>query len=496
MLRDHTIAHPLPALLVTLALLATTGCATKSLHNQDWFVMETPHFELVSSLDTDEMRFMARDLELFHGGAQYIVGRELPNPPKKTRVYAYDGRSLNRPFDVRGQSSHFIPDLVRPILVLRAGGSFQEDASEDTLHEYTHFLVRQGDRRRPLWYEEGIAQLASTIEPRKGHARVSPPRMDHVRTLRDWAKSSVDPTLDATEIFDWTHRDRERFIAESWALVHYATLAPDQRKAQDRPLARFRHALDSGAQQGQSARIALGSRGEKLSLAIREYISQDRLSYATVVPRNEWKASNATITPLDRATGRRYLGELALAMGRQEPALRYFRMVPPSVPGRDTGLAGALRIDGELDKARARIEPELKRAPDDAAVALEAARIYHALGEERVEARAAYLGEARRHYTRAAELDPNVPATRADHAATYLLDGEDARQGLPLITAAYRQLPGSLEIQLLFAQLEAKRGKRSPALLHASDVASRGHGLPIADDAQQLLDSLRRPEPR
>ena len=192
MFRDCIIARSLPALLVALALLATTGCATKSLHNQDWFVLETPHFEVVSSLDTDEIRFMARDLELFHSGVQYILGRGLPNPPKKTRVYAYDGRSLSRPFDVRGQSSHFVPDLVRPILVLRAGGSFKEDALEDTLHDYAHFLVRQGDRRRPLWYEEGVAQLASTIEPRQGHARVAPPRMDHVRTLRDWAKSTIN----------------------------------------------------------------------------------------------------------------------------------------------------------------------------------------------------------------------------------------------------------------------------------------------------------------
>ena len=46
------------------------------------------------------------------------------------------------------------------------------------------------------------------------------------------------------------------------------------------------------------------------------------------------------------------------------------------------------------------------------------------------------------------------------------------------------------------AELEARRGKRSPALLHATDVASRGHDQPIAKDAEQLLDSLRRPESR
>ena len=76
--------------------------------------------------------------------------------------------------------------------------------------------------------------------------------------------------------------------------------------------------------------------------------------------------------------------------------------------------------------------------------------------------------------------------------ATYLIEGEDAGLGLPLVTRAYRMLPGSLEIQLIFAKLEAKRGKRSPARLHASDVASRGHGLDIEDEANELIESLRK----
>jgi tetratricopeptide (TPR) repeat protein len=454
-------------------------------------MLDSPHYRVVSSLGEEETRFLARDLELFHAGVAYILGGDLPNPPKKAVVYAFDGRGITRPFDVRGASGYFLPTLSGPVLVLRTGGGFTGDVTPEMLHEYTHFLVRQSDKRRPLWYEEGISQMSSTIRPRGGHARVAPPRHDHVRTLRDWTRASVDPTLDMANLTRATIRNRERFIAESWALAHYATLAPASRQGPERPFARFRHALDNGAQPAQAARIALGSRGEVLAQQVRDYVSQKSLTFATVVPRDGWEPSDVDIRSLTPADARRVLGLISLELGRARNAARYFQMLPGDDSRRWVGLAGAYRTADTLDKALTNIERALDATPDDASTQLEAGRVFQALAEASPTDRSANLTRARRAYSEAARLDPELAAALALDASSYLIEGEDPAKGLPLVTQAYRMLPGSLEIQLLFAQLEAARGKRAPARLHAADVASRGHGLHIEDDALELIETLK-----
>ena len=115
-----------------------------------------------------------------------------------------------------------------------------------------------------------------------------------------------------------------------------------------------------------------------------------------------------------------------------------------------------------------------------------------ALAQAQEDRRREHLTRAREHFTRAARLDPTFASALAEQASTYLIEGEDAAEGVPFAEAAYRRMPGSLEIQLVVARLEAGRGNRSTARIHAREIASRGHGLPVAEEAEALLDSLRR----
>ena len=161
--------------------------------------------------------------------------------------------------------------------------------------------------------------------------------------------------------------------------------------------------------------------------------------------------------------------------------------IPTSRRSRDS----QSRVDA-LEMALSHIERALDATPDDVDTQLEAGRVFQALAEASPKGRKANLARARRAYAQAATLDPELAAAPSFHASTYLIEGEDPAMGLPFVTRAYRKLPGSLEIQLLFARLEAGRGKISPARTHAAEVASRGHGLDIEDEAMELIESLRQ----
>ena len=51
----------------------------------------------MSSLSPGDTRELARDLELYHAGLEWTLIMSLPPLPEKPRVYAFDGRSIERP---------------------------------------------------------------------------------------------------------------------------------------------------------------------------------------------------------------------------------------------------------------------------------------------------------------------------------------------------------------------------------------------------------------
>ena len=74
--------------------------------------------------------------------------------------------------------------------------------------------------------------------------------------------------------------------------------------------------------------------------------------------------------------------------------------------------------------------------------------------------------------------------------ASYLIPGEDPKLGAAPLGAAARLLPGSLEIELLQARLQAALGNLGLAGVQARDVFSRSGSRRIQEEAREFLQSL------
>ena len=101
-----------------------TSCNTLPLGGRSWLELRTPHYDIISSLDANDTAALARDAEHFRRAAEYVLGRPIPPPPIRTRIYAFDGRSVRRPFDVGGEPSYLLPRLRGDVIVLRGGGGW------------------------------------------------------------------------------------------------------------------------------------------------------------------------------------------------------------------------------------------------------------------------------------------------------------------------------------------------------------------------------------
>ena len=76
--------------------------------------------------------------------------------------------------------------------------------------------------------------------------------------------------------------------------------------------------------------------------------------------------------------------------------------------------------------------------------------------------------------------------------ASYLLPGQDPKLGVAPLEAAARLLPGSLQIELLQARLQAALGSPGLASLQAREVFSRSGSRRLQEEAREFLESLER----
>jgi tetratricopeptide (TPR) repeat protein len=486
---------------VALAAALALGCATASLHHRSWLEVRTPNFEIVSSLGEEATIELARDLEAFHAGVEYAL--DLPKSKSATRdptrVYAFDGRSLLRPFAVRGARSHLLPSPHRRVVVLRTGGGVRDDATRLLRERYARHLLRsRTERLRPLWYAEGLGQFASTIELHRDSVRIGGGVDEHVRLLRDWSLSSIASTLRANDLEGWTSRDRERFVAESWALVHYLKLGVERQPNQPPPLVRYIEALDAGASQVEAARRAFDASDTELAEMLNEYVRRDRLPRIAVRPGNPLGAGDPSPTPLSRDRALVELAELALASGRAKRARDYFEMARAANPNNaraHAGLGNVEKREARWSEALPHYREALEIAPDDASVQHDVGGYYHAMAGHTDDAseRARHLESARRHYRRGLEIDQTRADTRARMGETFLLEGEDPALGLAWVESAQKLRPDSLEIALLHARLQQKLGQREAALETTIAVLNRTHSRDTANAARALRAEILPP---
>ncbi len=486
--------------IAALALLLPLGCATTSLERQTWARVETPRFEVVSSLGRAATYELAQDLETFRRAVEFAASAPLGAPPVRTRVYAFDGRGFSRPFGKRGEPSYFLPSLDGGVIVLRTGDGWRDGATQALRHDYAHYLLRNLDGlERPLWYDEGLAQFASTIDVSDGRAQIGLPREDHVRLLRDRGWVSLDRVLKTPDLEEWGSRNRSLYHAQTWAFVHSRIADYGDRGRLRRELSQYEELLAGGARHDRAVQRAFGDPAT-LQKQLTRYVRQARLDSVSIRVKSPWQAEAAGLHPLTQDEVLTELGWLSITLGRSTQADRYLEAagrLNPRSARTEVGLGAAATLRKDWAAARPHYERALTLAPDDPQVLLEVARFHLAQAElTRAEqsnlalSRARLTDLARKHLLRARELDPSRPATHAALATAYLLGGGDAAQAQASLERASGLLPSSLEIELLRARLSLEQGRPLAARRGARNVRARTHSQGLAEDAGQLLDEI------
>ena len=476
--------------------LLVPGCITTPLEERSWLAVQTPHYDIWSSLGEDETRRLATSVERFRVAVAYLWGGEIPPAPVRTRIFAFDDHGIGRVFAFGRDRSYLLARHDGDVIVLRTGEGWGGDARTALKLAYARRLIRGvATDTLPPWLEEGMAQLASTVEVRGVGASLGSPPGDHINSLREEQWIPFDRLLGATDLVAWTDRERAHFEQQAWALCHYLRMSEARTEATPAQLAHLPARIERGEGALVAAQAALGS---GLQRAVWTHVSAAELPLLSV--RIPHLGPEPSLRPVPRAEILEELAALALAIDERELAARYLSAA--SAGGESSArvlaaMGAILEAEGDPAAADAHYAAALERAPGDPLLWAARADQLREDGARTADGaeRRALADRAREHYRRAIDLAPGLPAAHAGLAATFLLEGEDPSAGREPVLAARRLLPGDAAIRALDARLRLAAGDWKGAREEAVRLVTRARSEAELRDARALLDAIDRRTP-
>ncbi|MFT3782445.1 MAG: hypothetical protein QM790_10565 [Nibricoccus sp.] len=307
-----------------------------------WHFLETPRFTVVSQISERETRNWANKFNQFIDEMGGIVRFDEKYLPKLTIVIF--GRNKDfapyRPLGKDGKAQDWVAGVFSRQDCWGVIG-LAEDAEDEAMrrlvyHECVHWLVSAYDRVFPKWFDEGLAELFSTLEVEKGQIVIGKPIESHVVLLRGESPLPIQKLLlvsSSDPLFNETDRTGI-FYAESWAFVHY--LMCGDKKGKRGTIGDFLNAFYSNASVEEAFRSVFGMDYGEMDKALREYLRQGRYFMAKR-PLPDTKPITAPFQLAPPAFVEVALARLAYGTGRTETAEKHvgsaLRIDPNYAPG-------------------------------------------------------------------------------------------------------------------------------------------------------------------
>lgn len=342
---------------IGLALLLLSASALLGAKEPAWLKVRSEHFEIYSAEDEKKARKVAEHLERVRK-AFTLLTKVTPASAEPVRVLLFRNEREYRPYAPDQHSSgYYMSARGRDHIVI----SDYDSRTEQILnHEYFHLFSRHAGLSLPLWLEEGLADLFSTLEIGAKRLEVGRPVENHIHFLN----SAQGRPVPVAEILQRTtanrhHGDRNdvgRLYAQGWVLAHMMFQTPEMAPQWPAFFAKIR---DGVADSEAVYREVYGLTLTDLDKRLAEYIQRrsfyfgivpaqglDAVSPTEALPAEEWEAPLLLADMLaftrkfdqardvyqglaaqypDRPEINESLGYLALYQGAREEAVSRFR---------------------------------------------------------------------------------------------------------------------------------------------------------------------------
>lgn len=286
----------LPALVFAALILLSGGA------HADWHAIDTGAVRIVSELSPKQSQKILRDLDVY----QVTVAQLLKNIDTRFKVpmtiVVLNHKSWQRYMpDGQGKAGIVLPRPGRVHMVID-GNAWTRDAPV-LFHELSHVLLHQnsGGRELPTWYDEGYADLLSTIRS-SGDDKV---KFGGVPVWR-WVSLQANAWMPLQTVLGVSRNSPEyvaerlapSFYAGSWLILHYATFGDNVQRG--RQIEEYRSHLGAGYTQKEAFERAFPDDNGAFEKELQEYsrrttfkLAELKLSLPDTVRREPVKITDA-----------------------------------------------------------------------------------------------------------------------------------------------------------------------------------------------------------
>ena len=213
---------------------------------QQWTKLTSDHFELYTTAGEGR----GRDAILhFEQVRSFFLkaGIKDPGVSGKVRIIGFPSAKAYEPYRPNAVAfAYYLPGFAHDYIVMQ---QIDHDTYPAEIHEYVHLLVRHSGIELPIWLNEGLADLYSTLEPIAKKVKVGEMIPGRLQVLSENKLLDLN-TLMKVDYKSPYYNESNRanvFYAESWALTHMVVLSDAYRpKSQE-----FMRALTPSADPGE-----------------------------------------------------------------------------------------------------------------------------------------------------------------------------------------------------------------------------------------------------
>jgi hypothetical protein len=248
--------------LLRLALLAACALCPLSAA-QRWITVTTPHFSEKQA---------TRALQVFEQVRYFFLqnSKNKQAPEGRVRIVAFSSEKDYKVYRPNaGTFAYYLQSRARDYIVMQDIEAAHHQAA---VHECTHLIVQHMKLELPVWLNEGLADLYSSLEPHGQQALIGRPLPSHQAVLAQqaWIHWEVLFTVDQNSPYYNESEKMSIFYAQSWVLTHMLYLSPAYRTR----FVDFGSAIAAGTSTSEALQKIYGKSVSDIATDVNRYARQ------------------------------------------------------------------------------------------------------------------------------------------------------------------------------------------------------------------------------
>ena len=214
----------------SMLLILLVSCGGKLFAaDPQWIKLTTSHFEMYT---TNDERSAAAALQIFEQAHSFfsqvsVSPARLPETP--VRIIAFRSEDEYAHYRLNpGAFSYYLRNYNRDYIVMQDIAPAHYAAA---IHEYTHLALEHAGLKLPLWVNEGLAEVYSSLEFDRDQViagRIPAGRLADLQSEK-WLSLQTLLTVDRGSPYYQEPGKMRIFYAQSWVLCHMLSLSPEYR---------------------------------------------------------------------------------------------------------------------------------------------------------------------------------------------------------------------------------------------------------------------------